>query len=335
MALPSLWRRFRKPQSISHRPLSPQSRRSARTPVRTYFLNHGQVALSSLGRLLRTPFSSLMTVAVIGIAIALPMGLHLLVQNIQQLSLGWGGTPTISLFLAPSQEAKVLQLTQRLQTWPEITGLRYISPQQALAEFEQQMGLPTLQTTLGENPLPGVLVVQIADSARNQKAAQQLLAKLQRLPEVDIAQLDLKWLQRLNALTTLGARGVMILAGLLAGGVLLITSNTIRLDILNRHEEIWVTKLVGGTNRFVRRPFLYIGAWYGFSGGLLACLILSLSAGLLAEPVDHLAQLYDSHFTVIGLDVGNGFRLCAMTTFLGFSGAYLAVAWHLRTIEPT
>jgi cell division transport system permease protein len=277
-----------------------------------------------------------MTIAVIGIALALPAALYLLVQNLQQLGTSWSGTPTISLFLNQVQDVKAArQLAQRLITWPEITDLDYISPQQALAEFEQQLGLQNLEATLGENPLPGVLVAQIADAASNPKAAHQLITKLQRLPEVDIAQLDLEWLQRLKALTTLAKRGVAILASLLALGVILITSNTIRLAVLNRQEEIRVVKLVGGTDAFVRRPFLYTGAWYGLSGGLLACLILTLTLRLLSDPIDRLAHLYSSHFTLSGLDVGSGLHLCVMAAFLGLSGAYLALAGHLKAIEPT
>lgn len=320
------------PQSRSSRP-----RKNIFSLIRGYCLIHRQVAISTLKRLLHAPLNSLMTVTVIAIAIALPATLYLLIQNFQQLGTGWSGAPTISLFLTQGQSAKTTyQLAQRLSTWPEITHLNYTSPQQALAEFEQQLGLQDLQATLGENPLPGVLIAQIAaHTANDPAAAHQLIARLQQLPEVDIAQLDLEWLQRLKAIATLAKRGVIILASLLALGVILITGNTIRLAILNRQEEIRIVKLIGGTDAFVRRPFLYIGIWYGLSGGLLACLILTLTLKLLSDPIDRLTHLYNSHFMLISLNINSGLHLCLIATSLGLGGAYLAVARHLKAIEST
>jgi cell division transport system permease protein len=333
--MPSATPRYRPRLPPSALPRSPRAQRRIRTPIRNYLLNHYQEAFASLGRLVRAPVSSFLTIAVIGIAVTLPAGLHVLAQNLQQLDLGWSKVPTISLFLIPHQEPKVSsQLAQHLQTWPQISAVDYISPQAALAEFEQQFGLQDLQVTLGENPLPAVLVAQIAPNANDPKTAQHLVTQLQNLPEVDIAQLDLKWLQRLNAFTALIKRGVLILTSLLAIGVLLITSNTVRLAVLNRQEEIRIIKLVGGTDAFIRRPFLYTGAWYGFGGGLFAWLILSLILGLLADPSDRLAYLYHSRFTLTGLSLAHGVGLCTITTLLSVGGAYFAVAGHLRAIEP-
>jgi cell division transport system permease protein len=168
----------------------------------------------------------------------------------------------------------------------------------------------------------------------NPQSAEALVAELRNMPEVDIAQLDLEWVRRFQALTEVAARGILLLASLLALAVLLIIGNTIRLEIQSRKDEIEITKLIGGTNAFIRRPFLYTGFWYGLFGGLLAWLLVSINLWLLTEPVRKLAGLYHSDFSLTSIDMLSLFLLIASSSMLGLLGSWIAVAKHLHAIEP-
>ncbi len=302
---------------------------------RRYLLRHAQVALASLGRLVRNPASSLMTAAVIGIALALPAGLLTLLDNLQRLSTGWDGGATLSLFLRHEVDTDAARaLAGRLQGWPEVAGVTLLTPEQALAEFRELSGFGDALDALPGNPLPAVLIVQPEDAHAGPEGAGALLERLQALPEVELAQLDLQWVRRFQALMEIGRRGVLVIGVLLALAVLLVIGNTIRLDIQNRHEEILVTKLVGGTDAFVRRPFLYGGLWYGLAGGLIALLLVEAAHLLLAGPVRRLAGLYHSNFSLSGLDLATAGLLLALGAGLGLAGSWLAVGRHLDAIEP-
>jgi len=234
------------------------------------------VLLSSLGNIVRNPLPSLMMVGVIGIALALPTGLYLLLENVQNISSDWGGAAQISLFLRHDvDEKKVDELADRLYQHPDISNVRVITPADALKEYQTFSG--DALKTLGENPLPAVLVVQPA--ANDNTINQILLEKLQELVEVEIAQFDMLWAKRLFAMVEIVRRGTLILAILLSLAVLLIVGNTIRLSIQNRRDEIEINKLVGATDAFIRRPFLYTGFWYGLLGGLIAWLLVSYLYG--------------------------------------------------------
>lgn len=304
--------------------------------IHNYFLRHMQVMLYSLGQLWRTPAASAMTVLVIGIALALPAGLYVLLKNVEQVSSQWDDASQISLFLqhkTPDNRGK--QLAEQLLTWPDINAVHYQSSQDSLAEFRQLSGLDSLLDTLPSNPLPPVIVIQPEAGQHEAEALQGLLERLQNMQEVDLAQLDMEWLQRLRSINQAGERGISILAILLSLSVLLVIGNTIRLAILNRQTEIRVIKLVGGTNAFVRRPFLYTGFWYGLLGGVTAWLTLLMTLVFINGPVNHLATLYDSQFTLNWLSGQMFLALLLFGTILGVLGAWLAVGRHLNDIEPT
>jgi cell division transport system permease protein len=302
---------------------------------RVYLLRHAQVALDSLGRLYRNPLPSLMTAAVIGIALALPSSLYLLLDNLHRLSGSWDGQASISVFLKEQVPAAQRDgLAARLRDWPEVTSVKVITPEQALQEYSSRSGLDNALEALDENPLPAVLIVVPRDDRRGAAPAAALQQKLHALPEVELAELDLAWVQRLNAMVEIARRGILLFSTLLALAVLLVIGNTIRLEIQNRHDEILVTKLLGATNPFVRRPFLYSGAWYGLLGALLAWLLVSGGFLLLADPVATLAGLYQSDFT---LQTRPGVTLAVLLgggLLLGLLGAWLAVGRHLSEIEP-
>ncbi|GMQ88127.1 MAG: permease-like cell division protein FtsX [Gammaproteobacteria bacterium] len=304
--------------------------------LHSWIVRHAQVALSSLGRLYRTPSASLMTAAVIAIALALPSGLYLLTGNLQRLSTQWDGNTNLSLFLHRSvslQQAAALQ--KKLAKMPEIDSLQLITPEQALAEFRTLSGFGEALDVLDENPLPAVIAVKPDKDYSDADAAEALLEKLRNFPEVELAQLDLQWVRRFSAIVDIVRRSIWVMAALLGLAVLLIIGNTIRLEIQSRREEIEITKLIGATNGFIRRPFLYSGLWYGLAGAILAGALVETAFLLLYGPVSQLAGLYQSSFSLHTLSFTDSLGLLTTGAVLGLLGAWLAVGRHLAAIEPT
>lgn len=310
------------------------TRRSLRVDI--WFMRHIQVSLASLGRLSRNPFSTLMTAAVIGIALSLPIGLHLMLNNAQQLSGNWDGAASISLFLTQETTNKNAEkLARKLQLKDEIDNVQLIGRNDALEEFRTLSGFSAALDSLDSNPLPNVLIVEPGPLHSTPEAAEKLLKDLQQFREVEFAQLDLQWVRRFQGITQIAKRGVWVLGTLLGIAVLLIVGNTIRLEIQNRHAEIEITKLIGGTNAFIRRPFLYSGFWYGLFGGIIAWLLVTLSLFLLDNPVEQLAGLYGSQFGLSGVDLATFALLLWGSALLGLAGSWIAVGRHLSEIEPT
>ena len=312
-----------------------ESLRRALSP-RTWLRRHAQVSLESLGRLDRNRVASLMTAAVIGIALALPAGLYVLLDNLQRLSGGWDGQAGLSVFLKQDvQETVARQLAGTLQAWPEVATVTLVTPAEALEEFSRHTGFADVLDSLDENPLPIVLLVTPADGHTGPTAAGALQQRLQDLPGTEQAQLDLQWVQRLSAILAIAKRGVLVISCLLALAVLLVVGNTIRLEIQNRREEIVVTKLIGATNGFIRRPFLYSGIWYGIFGAVIAWLMVEAGFLVLSSPVQRLAGLYQSDFSLQTLPVVLLLVLLTGGILLGLLGSWLAVGRHLDAIEPT
>ncbi len=311
------------------------SRPGLMTLLRSYFLRHIQVFFYSLGQLSRAPVSTLMTCMVIGIALALPTGLHTLLKNAQQLSGGWESTAQISVFLKKDIKASQAQrLKSDIQRWSDVISVRYISREQALKEFQSLSGFGDALKALNSNPLPSVLIVKPKLSKTNQAATQKLLSQLRQLRQTDKAQLDMQWVRRLYAIMNIVERGVLILGVLLALAVLLVVGNTIRLAIQNRRKEIVVMKLIGGTDAFIRRPFLYTGFWYGLFGGIIAWLLVSFTLVAISTPVEKLTALYQNHFELNNMSFLTTLSLLAVSILLGLVGSWFAVGRHLREIEP-
>ena len=323
----------------ARRPAAATPRKAAPGPrpdPRVYLLRHAEVLLSSLGRLWRNPVASLMTVAVIGIALALPAGLHLLLENARRLSGGWDGSTQVSLFLRREvPEAESARLASTLRERPEIAETTLIPRAEALAEFRTLSGFGGALDALDENPLPDVIVVRPAPGHAAPKAVEALVAELRVVPGVEHARLDMQWVKRLYALMEIVRRGVEVVALLLGLAVLLVVGNTIRLDIQNRRREIEVAKLIGATDAFIRRPFLYSGAWYGLFGGVAAWLLVSMALWATGGPVQQLALLYQSQFRLIAADAGTVLTLLVGGALLGLLGSWLAVGRHLAAIEPS
>jgi cell division transport system permease protein len=302
----------------------------------TFVQRHAQVALDSLGRLYRNWIPTVMTAAVIAIALAMPCGLYLLLGNLERLSGSWEGQASMSIFLKQDiTDTRAQALLAQVEKWPEVESVQLITPKQALEEFGQQSGFADVLGVLEENPLPYVLIVLPAGEYIDPVAAGTLRDRFSGLPETELAQLDLQWVQRLAAILDIAHRVILIISVLLALAVMLVVGNTIRLEIQNRREEILVTKLIGATNGFVRRPFLYGGIWYGVLGALIAWGVVEAGFWLLSEPVSRLAGLYRSDFSLETLPVQLLGILLAGGTLLGLLGSWLAVGRHLDAIEPS
>lgn len=307
---------------------------NTRNRIKAWRRHHLAMAVDSLARLLASPFGSLMTWAVIAIALSLPVGLYVFLNNAQLVSSNWDGSAQITLYLKDQvQDTTGRNLTQQLQMDADIAETRYLSRDQTLAEFKEFSGFGEALNYLDDNPLPPVIIVRPAVSGVTSQQA--LVERLQALPEVDEAQLDLAWVKRLYHIMELGQRTIAALGFLLGLAVLLVIGNTIRLAIENRRQEIVVVKLIGATDAFVRRPFLYTGIWYGLGGGLIAWLLINLSLYWLDAPVRSLASAYASDFSLIGLSFRDSLLLLVSSTILGWLGAWIAVGRHLGKVEPS
>ncbi|HEX7047626.1 MAG TPA: permease-like cell division protein FtsX [Gammaproteobacteria bacterium] len=296
---------------------------------------HVQVLFYTLGRLYRAPLSTLLSVMVIGIALALPAGLHVLVNNTRAISGSLEGAARISVFLGHEvSENQRDALADVLRRREDIAEVRVISAEQALAEFKELSGFGGAIEALEENPLPPVLVVTPLESIATEAALADLVRELEALPETDVVQLDTEWLKRLAAILEIINRGVVVIAGMFALAVIIIVGNTIRLDIQNRRDEIVVTKLIGGTDAFIRRPFLYTGFWYGIAGGVMAWLLTGIALLVMEAPVGRLAGLYGSGFTLRGLGADGVLTVLTAGALLGWLGSLVAVGRHLGEIEP-
>ena len=303
--------------------------------IDVWLLSHLQVALASLGRLNRAPLATIMTSGVIGIALALPAGLYIILNNVQELSRGLDRTTSISLYLKQGiDDQQLTELVSRLSDHESVAAVQTIKPEQALEEFKRLSGFSEALATLDTNPLPALLVIKPEMPQGSTENAEILLDELSQIKQVEFAQMDLQWLKRFNAITEIAHRGVLILASILGLAVLLVAGNTIRLEIQNRYTEIEITKLIGGTDAFIRRPFLYGGLWYGLFGGIIASFLVTTGFWLLQGPVTQLAVLYQSRFSLTGIDIVNILLLLAGSALLGLAGSWIAVARHLHKIEP-
>ncbi len=303
--------------------------------MQQWFERHLQTLVGSLGRLWQQPFATLLTVLVIGIALALPACLHVLVQNVRAASGGWSNALDVSVYMKQSAKLdETRQVAERIRKRRDVAEVTIVEADDALEEFRRNSGFGEALEALKDNPLPHALVVRPAEGFREASQVAGLTEELRALPGVDIVQLDTEWVSRFNAILDVVRRVVFLAAGLFALGILVIVGNTIRLDIENRRDEIEVTKLVGGSDAFVRRPFLYNGVWYGLGGGVIAWLIVAIVILVLGEPVRNIAGLYGSSFSLQGLGNEGSLALVLGGIVLGWLGSFIAATRELRGIEP-
>lgn len=311
------------------------SHKQRRLKPQLVVLHHLQAFFISSGRIYRNPVTSLLTMLVIAIALALPATLYISLINLKTAGDDLQVGNTVSLFLKTDiNDTQAKQLAQQLEQRSEISSVSYIDPDAGMQELEQRAGFADVLETLPSNPLPGVLAIKTSDRIQTPAAAEQLVNQLQALPQVDLAQLDMLWVQRLHMLIAIGQRVAYSLAGLLALGVLIIIGNTIRLAVENSRSEIEVITLVGGTHAFIRRPYLYMGLIFGLGGSALAWLLISGMLAWLRDPVMQLAGLYHSEYHLITLNSDETLNLLCLGAILGIAGAWYAVKRELKRITP-
>lgn len=304
--------------------------------INAYFARHAQVLVGSLGRLAQHPFASLMTMGVIAVALALPLFLSLLLQNASVATGNWNQAYDLSVYMdKKANAARVQSLAKQLKARGDVAAVRVITADEALAEFRSDSGFGKALDVLSENPLPDTLVVTPTLTASTPQGTETLKAAISALSDVHTVQIDTEWVKRLHAILDLLRRVVWLTGGLLGVGIVLIVSNTIRLDILNRRAEIEVMKLVGASDGFARRPFLYSGFWYGLGGGILALILVGIASVVLARPIAQLAFLYGSDFRLQGLKLVAGLGVLIIAAVLSWMGSWLAATRHIRAIEPS
>ena len=303
--------------------------------IRAYFSRHAQVLIGSLGRIVHQPFATLMTMGVIAVALALPLFLSLLLQNARTATGNWNEAYDLSVYMdKKAGAARVQSLAKQLRQRGDVAAVRIISAEQALVEFRRDSGFGTALDVLADNPLPDTLVVTPTLGSSTPQGTETLKSAIAGMGDVQTVQIDTEWVKRLHAIIDLLRRVVLLTGALLGAGIVLIVSNTIRLDILNRRAEIEVMKLVGASDGFTRRPFLYSGIWYGLGGGLLALMLVVVASAVLARPVAQLAFLYGSTFSLEGLKIATAGAVLGLAIGLSWLGSWLAATRHIRAIEP-
>lgn len=314
----------------------PGVKRSFRTRLDGWLERHAQVAVASIGRLYARPIATLMVWLVIGVALALPALLQVVVRNLEAVGPGQGRAYSLDVFLKPELgTARAQQVAERVGARDDVASVELITADQGLAEFRLRSGFGEALDALTDNPLPATLVVTPAPSATTPASMTALRTALGRLAEVDQVIADTQWLERLQALLAVSRRISDGAGILLAVAVLLVVGQVVRGDIETRRAEIEVSKLLGASDGFVRRPFLYTGLWYGLGGGLLAWLLV-VGAVLWASPgVARVAALYGSDYHLLGLPFAGYCSLVATGAVLGWMASGIAATWRLRQLEPS
>jgi len=299
-----------------------------------WLTRHASTSLGALGRLSRQPFASLMIIVVIGVTLALPAAINVVVKNAQSMSGSWDNALDFSVYLDMDLTVSEAEgLARLIEQRADVASVELVTADEALLEFKQQSGFGEALNQLGDNPLPHALVVRPGPG--NTGASLRLLQEeIGNLPETDLVQVDTEWVQRFHAILDIVRQAIAIGAALLGIAIVVIVGNTIRLDIENRRDEIEVTKLIGGSNAFVRRPFLWTGFWYGLLGGTFALLLVQYGLYLLRDPVTRLAGLYQGNIAVATLGVTESGAIIGTAVFLGLFASWVTAARHMRRIEP-
>lgn len=301
--------------------------------MRAWLRHHGQSLVATIRRLARSPGATALNVLAIGVALALPLGAWVVLANAERLAGHAAGDPQLAVFMTlDAARADAARVETAVASAPGVRRSRFVPKDQALAELKQAEGAREIAATLGSNPLPDAVIVDLV--LGNAPAAERLAAELRKLPKVALVQLDALWLQRLDALLRLGAAAVALLAGLLAVGMIAVTFNTVRLQIVTQQSEIEVSRLIGATVSYIRRPFVWQGTVIGLAGGLAALGLVAGSVQILNGEVARLAATYGSDFRLTLPPDGDLVACLGFAGALGWAGAYLSVSRHLYAIQP-
>ncbi len=305
------------------------------TPWQMLCMQHLYAMVTGLGRLCRAPMISLMTLAVIAIAFALPMSLFVVLKNMQHLSQRLGHGTQLTIFLREHVDMTTAEtLAAHLRQRPDVAGVRLISPAEGLKDFESRTGFAGVVSVLQKNPLPVVIEIYPYMTKQSSMVLQDMALQFKMLLEVDTVQLDLQWIQRIHTMAGLAKRLVLLLTGLFAAAVYLIVGYSIRMTVEHSRDEISVLKLIGGTDSFIQRPYLYVGFLYGLCGALLATVIVVFGFYCLHAPLLQLSKLYNSDLHFAGLQFADIAVALTIGIVLGVIGAKLAVTRQLESIEP-
>lgn len=299
----------------------------------SFFTVHLKQAKTSLGEFWLRPMGNLLTLAVISMALAMPSALYLLGKNISEASTNVTSPSKVSAYLAEQMpEARVMVLKDQLETADDVALVEYISPQQGLDDLSQYSGFERALTMLDDYALPGVLI--ITPSQDDKPSIKQLAARIAEQEGITDVRLDEDWLTRLDAIKNLVGGIVVTLSVLMLGSVFLIVGNTLRFNVLANKDEIQTMKLIGATNSYILRPYLYSGMWFGLLGAIIAWILTAVITVLLNNSVEQLALLYDSRFRLVGLSWDESLLLIMLGTFLGCLAAKVSAQRHLKEIEP-
>ena len=301
--------------------------------IRAWLTQHGAVFFLTLKRLIAAPVTSLLSVVVMGIALSLPTGIYVLMENLSSISGQTASSPQMSLFLKPDiKKEDIERIKQRIEEDSQIASFQFIPKDIALQQLQRSNGLNDITASLVRNPLPDAFIVHTLENTS--EALEQLRVTMQNWPEIEHVQFDSAWVERLNALLKLGRFVVLMLTTLLSVAIIAIMFNTIRLQILTKRDEIEISKLIGATDSFIRRPFLYFGAIQGLAGGATAWFIITSAIQAMNEELITLAQLYNFDLQLQHLSPSDSISLLLFSAWLGWLGARISVASHLWQIEP-
>ena len=301
--------------------------------MNTWLSHHWHAFFLALRRLVGAPLVSLLNITVIGVAFSLPAGVYMLLGNAQSFSGQLSGAPQLSVFLKLGTDKDAIEkLESHLRQHPQIASFRFISKNKALEQLKQENGLADAINSLTRNPLPDAFIIDA--KSISPETLKQLRTEMLKWPDSKHVQLDSDWIERLNALLKIGQIALLILTALLGFALIVVTFNTIRLQILTKRDEIEVSKLIGATSNFIRRPFLYFGAIQGVAGGAIAWLIVALVINLINSELTNLVRLYAVDFQLHHISFEDSIGLLLFSSWLGWVGSWLSVASHLRKIEP-
>ena len=301
--------------------------------MRVWISQHWQALGVTAKQFFFKPVSNFLSVAVIGIAFSFPLGIYTLLDNLQSFSDHFVHSPQISLFLEiDATESDIENINSRLESFDGITSFQFVSNEIALAQLQHESGMGDIALHLKKNPLPHAFIIHTQHMPPDKLEENRLT--LQQWPAVSYVQVDSDWTRKVHAFVKLGRVAVIMLSSLLGVALVIVIFNTIRLQILTKQEEIEVSKLIGATDHFIRRPFLYFGALQGVVGALIAWIIITVGAQKINDNLTELSQLYELSLRLNPLSLFQVLLLGVVAGFLGWLGARLSVAQHLSQIEP-
>lgn len=300
----------------------------------TYLELHARTLFSSLEKLLTTPLTSIMTITVLALSIALSCGFYLLLINAEQLTGNLEASNQISLFLKSNiTNLEGRNLADKIKQSADIKIVNLITRESALAEFRDYSGFGSALDRLENNPLPTVIQVLPKNTLEESEEIQRLVNELGQLDEVDIAQMDMQWVQRLQSMMDLAQQSMILLSAVLSLAMLFIISNTIRLELEDCRDEVLIAKLVGATHAFIQRPFLYTGFWFGFFAGVIAWLMVTMMMLVLKSPMERLSELYDNSYEVLFLSGSESLILLLISSLLGILGSWAVLRYQLGQMK--